>query len=414
MTASVLVVEDEGIVATHLQLSLEHLGYSVPEVAASGEDAIRLARSLRPSLVLMDICLDGELDGIEAAQAIRADPGLPVVFLTANSDESTLARAREVAPYGYLLKPFNQRELRSTIEVALHRHRLEEALQARERWLSTVLRSIGDGVVATDASGHVLFVNPVAERIFGRPARAGMPARDLIAAVGDDIEASAAPIVDERDRRLGTVQVFRDVGDRRRLASASRLAAIGKLASDIAHEVNNPLAWVTANLSFVSSFLSDHAAGTLSAGDVAEIQAALKDARSGADRVARLLRDIRVFARGDGETAPAQSALDLDQVVTEACRDLPVTLHLGAPPPVVGSEERLAEVVRHLAGRGATAVTTRTAADGRAVIEIAPGGGAGLGLTVCQGVVAAMGGTLEADGDVRILLPAFKDRCIRT
>jgi two-component system cell cycle sensor histidine kinase/response regulator CckA len=127
--AQILVVEDEGIVALNIQSGLESLGYDVPVVVDSGEEAVEEAERTRPDLVLMDIMLAGELDGVEAAEQIRERFNIPVIYLTAYADEDTLRRARIAEPFGYLLKPFEERELHTTIEIALYRHKAEESLR---------------------------------------------------------------------------------------------------------------------------------------------------------------------------------------------------------------------------------------------------------------------------------------------
>jgi CheY-like chemotaxis protein len=124
--AQILVVEDEGIIALNVQSSLKSLGYDVPIVVASGEEAIAKAERTRPDLVLMDIMLEGELDGVEAAEQIRERFNIPVIYLTACADDDTLQRARITEPFGYLLKPFEERELHTTIEMALYKHKAEE------------------------------------------------------------------------------------------------------------------------------------------------------------------------------------------------------------------------------------------------------------------------------------------------
>src|SRR4051812_27788009 len=122
----ILVVEDESIVAMDIQDGLERLGYRVVGVAATGEEAVALDEKHTPDLVVMDIRLKGPLDGIATAQRIHLRVNTPVIFLTANIDEATLARAMAADPYGYLSKPFNEADLHRTIEVALHKHRAEE------------------------------------------------------------------------------------------------------------------------------------------------------------------------------------------------------------------------------------------------------------------------------------------------
>src|SRR4051812_47771740 len=136
-THRLLVVEDEQIVAMALRKRLQSLGYHVLATASSGEEAVRLASELRPSLVLMDIQLDGPMDGIEAASHVRRH-GIPVVFLTAYSNREVLERAKITEPYGYILKPYEERELHVVVETALYKHRTERALQERERWVTAV------------------------------------------------------------------------------------------------------------------------------------------------------------------------------------------------------------------------------------------------------------------------------------
>src|SRR3712207_119843 len=139
----ILVVEDEGIVARDLQNKLQRLGYAVPAVASSGEEAIRKAEEHAPDLVLMDIVLKGQMDGIEAAALIWEQCRVPAVYLTAYGDDTTLQRAKVTRPYGYVLKPFSDRELRINIEVALYRSQMERKLQGMERWFSSTLSSMG-------------------------------------------------------------------------------------------------------------------------------------------------------------------------------------------------------------------------------------------------------------------------------
>ena len=123
--ARIMIVEDEAIVALDLQHKLKTLGYAVSGVASSGEEAVRKVPQTRPDLVLMDIKLKGDMDGIEAAQRIRDEFNIPVVYLTAYSDENTLQRAKVTEPAGYLLKPFKDREVYATIEMALYKHKME-------------------------------------------------------------------------------------------------------------------------------------------------------------------------------------------------------------------------------------------------------------------------------------------------
>jgi len=165
--AHIMIVEDEAIVALDLQHKLKTLGYAVSGVASSGEEAVRKVPQTRPDLVLMDIKLKGDMDGIDAAQRVRDEFNIPVVYLTAYSDENTLQRAKVTEPAGYLLKPFKDRELHATIEMALYKHKIEMELKKSAQRFATIVLSIGDAVIATDLQGRVTFMNPVAETLTG-------------------------------------------------------------------------------------------------------------------------------------------------------------------------------------------------------------------------------------------------------
>lgn len=181
----ILVAEDEAIVAQNLKDTLHTYGYEVVSTVASGEDAISITGEEHPDLVLMDIVLHGDMDGVEAAAEIRSRFGIPVVYLTAYADDTTLKRAKVTGPYGYLVKPFEERELLVTLEVALQRAELEGKLKENERWLEAVLGSIGDAVVAVNMAGSITFMNKVAENLTGVAIEdaGGMLLEDVISVV---------------------------------------------------------------------------------------------------------------------------------------------------------------------------------------------------------------------------------------
>ncbi|MBI5445856.1 MAG: PAS domain S-box protein [Deltaproteobacteria bacterium] len=250
--ARILIVEDEGIEALDLQHRLASLGYPDPEISLSGEEAIQKVAEIRPALVLMDIMLHGGMDGVTTAEKIRSLFDIPVVYVTAYADEATLQRAKITEPYGYIVKPYKERELHITIDVALYKHKTERKLRESERWLATTLRSIGDGVITTDKNGSITFMNPVAEGLMGWKAEEllkekltkvfRMVNRDtrrpvenpvervlaegitvglanhtiLISREGTEIpiDDSAAPIKDDKGNVTGVVLVFRDVTER--------------------------------------------------------------------------------------------------------------------------------------------------------------------------------------------------------
>lgn len=142
LPSNILIVEDEQIVALDLTETLEELGYRVAGTASTADAAVTLTHELSPDLVLMDIHLDGSSDGVAAAERIRSESGLPVVFVTAFDDTRTLSRAKFSEPYGYLLKPFNSRELRIAIEVALYHHRMQREREALTRQLREALQEV--------------------------------------------------------------------------------------------------------------------------------------------------------------------------------------------------------------------------------------------------------------------------------
>jgi CheY-like chemotaxis protein len=141
-TPRVLIVEDEQIIALDLAEMLDDLGYQVAGTASRAEEAVALAQSLTPDIVLMDIHLAGPTDGVTAARQIRATSDIPVVFVTAFDDAKTVGRAKFTEPYGYLIKPFGQRELRVVIEMALYHHRMQRERDALTRQLRDALEEI--------------------------------------------------------------------------------------------------------------------------------------------------------------------------------------------------------------------------------------------------------------------------------
>lgn len=163
--ARILVVEDESIVAADIQDRLEALGYEVPATVGWGEKAVDLAGALRPDLVLMDIQLKGRMDGVEAAEQIRDRFSIPVVYLTANADHPTVHRAKVTEPFGYVIKPFEERELHTTIELALYKHRAEQTLkESEERY--RLLVELSPEAIVVQSDGRIVYANPSAASLF--------------------------------------------------------------------------------------------------------------------------------------------------------------------------------------------------------------------------------------------------------
>ncbi|PYL01599.1 MAG: hypothetical protein DME18_00135 [Verrucomicrobia bacterium] len=256
--ARILVVEDESLLAEDIQERLKNLGYEASALAFSGEEALAQAASAQPDLVLMDIRLKGEMDGIETARVLRERFSLPVIYLTGEADDATLERAKETEPLGYLLKPIEEKRLYSTIEIALYKHKMERRLRRIERWFATTTKSIGDAVIVTDIQGQVTFMNPMAEKLTGwmsadatgRPLSevyqtvnaqtrerieslmaealregvvAGLTNRAvLISRDGTEtpIDDSASPVRGNAGNITGVVLTFRDVSERQRAQQA--------------------------------------------------------------------------------------------------------------------------------------------------------------------------------------------------
>ena len=163
----VLVVEDEGLIALDIAGRLEALGHEIVAITGTAEEAVE--RAAGADVVLMDIRLDGRMDGVEAAAQIRERHHLPVIFLTAHADRATLDRAKLACPFGYIVKPLAA-SLKTSIEIALYKHGMERRLEESEALMRTTLSSVADAVVVTDAAGRVLMLNRAAEGLTGSEA----------------------------------------------------------------------------------------------------------------------------------------------------------------------------------------------------------------------------------------------------
>ncbi len=457
--ASILVVEDESIVALDLQQMLVEMGYDAYAIASSADEAIARVTERCPDLLLMDIRIKGDLDGIETAAILSERFLVPALFLTAHADDATIARAKTAAPYGYLLKPVRPAELKSAIEVALYRSELDKRLRERGRWSSTTLRSIGDAVITVDLKGQVTFMNPVAERLTGLTlAEAlGRPATDIVGVASGNtpervISDSVADLVDEGEL-LGAVLVLRDVTEQKqlqqRLEFSDRLASLGTMAAGVAHEVNNPLAVVVANASHASSELEEAKAkakaGLLPPNELLrlfdELEQSQAEIQEAAVRIERIVSDLRLFSHPSAE-APGKA--DVARAIRWAERSTAreVSQRASVSVQITGSdlfaaidELRLGQVLVNLLVNAAHAmeaddpasnrisVHAQQAADARIVIEVIDSGsgmdpatlgrifdpffttkprtrGTGLGLAICHGIVSRAGGEMQVESAV--------------
>lgn len=250
--ARILIVEDSLIVAYHLRKTLEVEGYSVLGIESTGEAALMAIPRQSPDLVMMDIMLAGKMDGVETAMQIRSKHHIPVVFLTALSDKDTIQRAKITEPFGYVTKPFEDREIFTVIEMALYKHGIEMKLrQSEEKYLSTV-RAISDAVVTVDQNFTIAYCNPSALHLLGtvleniqgkyvfdtiklkdsvtndfpvnpfqvtyttQPSNS-LPANlSLIALDGTEIpiEGSISPVIDSRETITGLLIIFKDISQK--------------------------------------------------------------------------------------------------------------------------------------------------------------------------------------------------------
>jgi PAS domain S-box-containing protein len=248
--ANILVVEDDFVIAKLLAESLQELGYQVAGIVSTGEEAVERAAKVHPDLVLMDIRLKGEMDGIEAGEQISGELHIPLVYLTAYSDERTVERAKITEPYGYLIKPFTDTELKTTLEMAIYKHRREKREREKGEWFLETLMAISDGIITTNPEGQVSFMNPAAELMTGwqspesflRPlpevlrlvhgesgtvvenlARRAAREENLVTTEGDEVlvakngskwpvEGRFSPIRDPRGKAIGAVAIFRPRG----------------------------------------------------------------------------------------------------------------------------------------------------------------------------------------------------------
>ena len=156
---TIMIVEDEKIIAEDIRKTLIKFNYNVPHIVASGEKAIQKAKKNRPDLILMDIKIEGKINGLEAAKQIYQEFGIPIVFLTAYANENFLKQASEASPFGYLIKPFEDRELHSTIEMAFYKSRMEKRLKKNKDFLWKVIDTVPNNIFVKDKNGRYLMVN---------------------------------------------------------------------------------------------------------------------------------------------------------------------------------------------------------------------------------------------------------------
>ena len=394
----ILIVEDEAVVALDLRMQLEDMGYAITGIAASGEAALTAVEQNGPDLVLMDVRLQGKLDGIEAAAELRRTSDTPVIFLTAHNDTLTVERAAQTAPYGFVTKPFQPRELRAGIEVALAKHRLERQLQESDRWFSHTMRCVHDAIVLVEPDRSLRFMNPAAEALTGWRLEdaTGRPVDDLLRFATPDADAmnsmqqalaralgegrplelgralpllardgstvyvdgSAGPVHDDNGQALGAVLVLRSAAPRLaqelalRTSEASELAnrAKNEFISRVSHEMRTPL---NAVLGFAQLLQMDSSAGAAKVDNYAE---QIRIAGEHLLHIVTDLLDLQRAAQGDVKVEMADVPLApvlalVQQFLSAPSQAQRITVSVAAPDGLVvrADATRLRQVLLNLA-----------------------------------------------------------------
>jgi PAS domain S-box-containing protein len=399
--ARIMVVEDEPITAMDLERMLLAIGHEVAGWSDAGEDAIEKAKELSPDLVLMDIRLQGEMTGIEAADEIRKEAQAhgdttPVVFLTAFADKDTVDSACRTSPYGYLVKPFTERSVAAAVQVALARADEERELREREHFLSAALRTLGEALVALDSQGRIRFVNAYAIDMFGgyasdptgrdmheafdlldpdedreiypcdlalregrvtttrarlRPARGGPERRVVL---------SVAPMMEHPGSITGAVLAFRDDD------SGETVTFTGsrdeQVSERIQHEINSPLTYNLGALSIAIREIDtlramraiDLAMRTTEwkphdeENKLARIESLIRSAHEGATRIAAVMRELRTSAFIELEHVPIDP-IEVLELAVGACADqlgsVSLTRDVHPVPMIRGNKWQLARVL---------------------------------------------------------------------
>ncbi len=202
----ILIVEDEGVVALSLQAVLTKMGYSVAGIAVTGAEAISLATAHRPDVILMDIHIKGDMDGIQTTEKINALMDVPVIFLTAYADDETVKRAIKTGSFSYLVKPYNPRELYSNIELAIYRRRMRDRAGSNRENVELLLTKAPDAGIILDMQNAVVFANSAAETLLGW-TQEELRGKKFFSQVSPTVSTAAGP-VDETVKGLLSLEAL--------------------------------------------------------------------------------------------------------------------------------------------------------------------------------------------------------------
>lgn len=165
--AELMVVDDEAVISMQLKERLKSMGHNVVGCAYTGKESITMAKRLKPDLILMDIVMPGKIDGIDAAKMIKKELDIPIIFITAWADDKFVERAKFVEPFGYIVKPFNESELRAMIEVALYKKGIERDLSESEELFRSIVDNLYDTIISININKEINFCNSAIEKMFG-------------------------------------------------------------------------------------------------------------------------------------------------------------------------------------------------------------------------------------------------------
>ena len=426
----VLVVEDEQLTALFIKTLLEDNGYIVAGMAMTGEDAITQALASRPDLILMDILLPGEINGIDAAHAISRKMEVPVVFLTACCDSSTVEDSKKSDPFGYLIKPFEIKDLLTTVSMALYRYDLERKLRESERRFRLLFEQETDAIIIFDtASRAIADVNEAVLHLYGyeKDELVGMDLMllmdnenyaSLYRAFTDDRDGSTFILLRQEHRKKngeavpvscrgrmielnGRQHLFcsvRDITERLRheeeaamlqaqVVQSEKMASIGLLAAGIVHEINNPMAFISSNLStmdkyakrmkeFIGDLVSIVETGSVSEAlekmnekkrelkidrVLQDVDDLISESVSGVERVRKITQDLKLFARAEDEELKLADVHEcIDQTINIIWNELKYTSTLkkdyGDIPHIRCHPQQLSQVVMNLLVNAAHAI----------------------------------------------------------
>jgi two-component system cell cycle sensor histidine kinase/response regulator CckA len=350
----ILIVEDEGIIAGHISSRLLRTGYEVCGIAESSEEALAKIAELSPELILMDIRIKGSMDGVETAAKLREHYDIPVIYLTAHTDQQTIDRAKVTGAFGFLTKPIHHTSLATAIEMAVHKHRADRAARHQRAWMATVLNTMADAMLVLDRDHKIQFLNGPAEKLTGWSNQAALqmevgqilpleqiqssdetvtggrtvdsdeilfPAfdgrspcqipRGLMAGKRSGlrfpIEGEIAPCIDG-EIVVGAVITFRDATARQaeeeELRHQHKMEAVGRLAAGIAHDFNNLLFLI---LGYTEEMMRN---ATLAERDVK----ALTEIKKAGDNATNITQQLLKFSRKE---AIQKQDLNLNDVIRD-------------------------------------------------------------------------------------------------